>query len=413
MVTEEREPLTPEQQFLRQCFVEHYSRSPPEAPYRFTRREWGFFPFGGKMMFRHISFTRKEELDAFFRYRAPMHAYHSSAYYSEPSLQPMGEKVKTWMGADLIFDLDADHIPNSEKLSYVEQLERVKVEMGRLLNEFLLEDLGFKKESVDLYFSGGRGYHAHVRDPSVLQLDSKDRRQIVDYITGRGFIIDIAFPEKAVKVDVKYRTVKTERKERSVEWGGWVAKVLRGKDELIKKLFLMDKNSRINELLRIAETSKIEVGKKAIASIEDNLFGKSDGKSALRLQQSNLFNVFPHRQQLEMFYKLVVGFSSIHLSGETDEPVTTDTKRLIRCPGSLHGKTGFRVLSIPLDRLPSFDPLRDAVVLGRDPVEISLNEGFSITMGGEDFELGAGSTSAPRFLAYFLVARGKAKVKTN
>ncbi len=403
MVTEEREPLTPEQQFLRQCFVEHYTRSPPEAPYRFTRREWGFFPFGGKMMFRHISFTRKEELDAFFRYRAPMHAYHSSAYYSEPSLQPMGEKVKTWMGADLIFDLDADHIPNSEKLSYVEQLEKVKEEMIRLVNDFLISDLGFRKEGIELFFSGGRGYHAHIRDPSVLPMDSRDRRQLVDYITGNNLDFDVLFPGS-----------KRKRNFRNRSHGGWVTKIYEGKDRLLKELLsLPDNRARVQKLMGISDLKKLGISQNKCRMIVKDIFEKAGGITCRRMLDEDIFQATSTNPIEADFLRFAASYSAINLSGETDEPVTTDTKRLIRCPGSLHGKTGFRVISVPLDRLPSFDPLRDAVVLGRDPVEIIMNEGFSITMGGEDFELGAGSTSAPRFLAYFLVARGKAKVKTN
>jgi DNA primase small subunit len=411
MATEEREPLTPEQQFLRRCFIDHYVRSPPEAPYRFTRREWGFFPFGGKMMFRHISFTRKEELDAFFRQRAPMHAYHSSAYYSEPSLQPMGEKVKTWMGADLIFDLDADHIPNSEKLSYVEQLEKVKEEMDRLVRDFLISDLGFRKEGVELFFSGGRGYHAHIRDPSVLPMDSRDRRQLVDYITGNNLDFDVLFPDRTVEVNKRFGSSKKRRNFRNRGHGGWVTKIYKGKDSLLNEMLaLPDNKSRVQKLLEISRTKKLGIGQQKCSSIVEDLFKKGGGVTVKRMLEEDMFQVTSTNTIDTDFLKFAASYSSINLSGETDEPVTTDTKRLIRCPGSLHGKTGFRVISVPLDRLPSFDPLRDAVALGRDPVEVSLNEGFSITMGGEDFDLKQGRVSVPKFLAYFLVARGKAKM---
>lgn len=355
------------------------------------------------MMFRHISFTRKEELDAFFRQRAPMHAYHSSAYYSEPSLQPMGEKVKTWMGADLIFDLDADHIPNAEQLSYVEQLEKVKKEMIRLVEDFLIKDLGFKKDGIELFFSGGRGYHAHIRDPSVLSMDSRDRRQLVDYITGNNLDFDVLFPGS-----------KRKRNFRNRSHGGWVTKIYEGKDKLLKELLsLPDNRARVQKLMGISELKKLDISQNKCRTIVKDIFEKAGGITYRRMLDEDLFQVTSTNPIEADFLKFAASYSSITLSGETDEPVTTDTKRLIRCPGSLHGKTGFRVVSVPLDRLPSFDPLRDAVVLGKDPVEINLNEGFSITMGGEDFELRQGPVNVPRFLAYFLVARGKAKIMTT
>ena len=37
--------------------------------------------------------------------------------------------------------------------------------------------------------------------------------------------------------------------------------------------------------------------------------------------------------------------------GETDEPVTADVKRLIRLPGSLHGKSGLKVVTLTRGRV--------------------------------------------------------------
>src|SRR5581483_9174281 len=88
-----------------------------------------------------------------------------------------------WLGADLIFDLDADHLPNADKLSYEEQLAEVHKQARKLLHEFLLGDFGFDPEHVRVVFSGGRGYHFHVTDPRVLTLDSAARREIVDYLS--------------------------------------------------------------------------------------------------------------------------------------------------------------------------------------------------------------------------------------
>ena len=211
MGQENGEKIPREIRFMKSVFREYYRDRPVEPPYRFTRREWGFFPFGGKMMFRHIGFQRRSEIDDFFVETAPMHAYYSTAYYGDPALQPMGDKFKTWMGADLIFDLDADHLPNADEMSYREQLEKVKEEVGRLLFDFILDDLGLPLEHTHLHFSGGRGYHVHVRAPEVLQLDSRDRRAIVDYITGRNF-------------DWGQITFDTLR----ADAGGWRGKIARG-----------------------------------------------------------------------------------------------------------------------------------------------------------------------------------------
>ena len=97
-------------------------------------------------------------------------------------------KEKLWQGSDLIFDLDADHLRNAPK-SYGEMLELVKKETIKLLG-FLTADFGFSEKIVSIVFSGGRGYHIHVRDPRIFTLGGDERREIVDYLTGRGIDIE-------------------------------------------------------------------------------------------------------------------------------------------------------------------------------------------------------------------------------
>jgi DNA primase small subunit len=398
--------------FMKHCFERYYRREPVIPPYRFTRREWGFFPFGGKMMFRHIAFQKREELFSFFRDSPPMHAYYSVAYYGDPGLQPMGEKFRTWMGADLIFDLDADHLPDADKMTYPEQLAEVKEEVKRLLFEFILGDLGLPEEQTFLHFSGGRGYHIHVRSPEVLKMDSRDRRQIVDYITGRGLDLDVIAPERVVSLNRYFGSEKRRRHFPERSHGGWVERIHDGKKELITRLEGKEKKEQIRILSDIARTGKVRIGESGLKTIVEKLFWEGEGRSAERLKGSDLFDVFPRPQQLDTFIQIVIAYASVKLSGETDEPVTTDIKRLIRCPGSLHGKTGLKVMKIEKERdaINSFDPLKDAVVLADDGINLTMKEDFQMSMGGQFWKLDQGPVNVPRYLAYFLVARGKALI---
>ena len=74
-----------------------------------------------------------------------------------------------------------------------------------------------------------------------------------------------------------------------------------------------------------------------------------------------------------LFQNLIKADSSVVLgnAGETDEVVTIDTRRQIRWPGSLHGKSGMRVTEFPLSRLDPessnpFDCLSEGIALSRD-----------------------------------------------
>src|SRR3990170_8201567 len=176
-------------QYLRKRFGDYYRNTNPVLSPDFRKREWGFIYFDELpeiVMRRHKAFSSEGEAFEYLRAMVPAHVYHSAAYYEFPDAATM--KEKHWQGADLIFDLDADHLPQKAR-SCAEMLANVKDETGKLL-DFLLEDFGFSEQNINIAFSGGRGYHIHVRDPKVLTLESAQRREIVDYLSGMGLTVD-------------------------------------------------------------------------------------------------------------------------------------------------------------------------------------------------------------------------------
>ena len=175
-------PATTE--FVRQRFTEYYRKAMLVSPSSLAQREWGFVlfnPGSAEMrMRRHIAFADRVELFDYIKNLVPSHLYYSSAYYEKPDAPTMGEKG--WCGADLIFDLDADHIV---KGPYDQMLSRVKTETEKLL-AMLTDELGIDPKQIDLVFSGGRGYHVHVKDLAFRGWGSAERRELVDYICGIG-----------------------------------------------------------------------------------------------------------------------------------------------------------------------------------------------------------------------------------
>ncbi|MGA1848035.1 MAG: hypothetical protein ACMUHB_01720, partial [Thermoplasmatota archaeon] len=228
----------------------------------------------------------------------------------------------------------------------------------------------------------------------------------VDYITGRGLDFSKLFPKKTTEYNPRFGSYKEERDFRNRGEGGWITKIYEGKDRLLNKLMEFNtKKDRINYLLMISTQKKLDIKERKSQSIIEDLFYKDDGKTAEKMILKDSFSQTAKPRWDEDFLKLAASFSSIDLSGETDEPVTTDIKRLIRCPGSLHGKTGLKVVEVDMDSIKDFDPLRDAVALGRDPVKVRVVEGAEQSLGGERFSLKEGETEVPLYLAYFLIAR--------
>ena len=99
------------------------------------------------------------------------------------------------------------------------------------------------------------------------------------------------------------------------------------------------------------------------------------------------------------------------MSGEVDEPVTADIKRLIRLPGSVHGKSGLRVTPITRDELTDFDPLQMAVPkeYSDESVKITMRRDSQLDMLGQHFSL-KGETEVPEYAAVFLVGRKMADI---
>jgi len=382
-------------QFLKNTFQTYYASNKIELPDRFGRREFAFLLFGGKGMVRHLGFEKREMIWNFLEQRAPQHAYYSSAYYQHPDAAKMPDKI--WMGAELIFDLDSDHLPNAEKMGYVESLVEVKKEFIKLIHEFLLSDFGFKEKHMELYFSGGRGYHCHVKDPAILDLDSNERREIVDYITGRDLQDSLIFHEQATSrksygshsfASGKSLKMPTPDQE------GWKGRISRGIIDLVNEIKKSENPEKKLEEYGVsthdAERLVQELSEERMRRIKDGL-----------LDQSKTIRKFFLNSALR---KTAVSLSA----GETDEPVTCDVKRLIRLPSSLHGKTGLKVVKITVDDLKEFDPLRDAVALPDDPVRIVVDRPVSLDMNGQSFHLSEGEQEVPTYLAAFLLGRKEA-----
>src|SRR5512136_621001 len=267
-------------EFLKNSFQTYYASNKIELPDRFGRREFAFLFFGGKGMVRHLGFEKREMIWNFLAERAPQHAYYSSAYYQHPDATKMVEK--TWMGAELIFDLDSDHLPNAEKMGYVESLVEVKKEFMKLIEEFLLGDFGFKEKNIELYFSGGRGYHCHVKDPVVLDLDSNERREIVDYITGRDLQDSIIFHEQVTgRKSYGSHSFASGKslKMPTPDQDGWKGRISRGIIELVDEIKKSDDQEKklqeygVNK--RDAERLVLDLSEERMKRIQDGLLDQT------------------------------------------------------------------------------------------------------------------------------------------
>ena len=129
-------------------------------------------------MWRHLAFKDIDKLRSFLIQHQPQHVYFSSAKYENPGEKFMPLKKEGWLGADLIFDIDDDHLDEPTIVEATYQLLRLK---NVLEMRFALKDIFYT-------YSGSRGYHAHVHDDCIQDLDKYERRDITDYVMMRFHI---------------------------------------------------------------------------------------------------------------------------------------------------------------------------------------------------------------------------------
>ncbi len=339
-------------------------------PPRLKNREWMFVPWGDRIPKRHRSFRTKSELHDYIMKENPNSCFHSTAYYQDASERKMSDKG--WLGADLIFDLDGDHLPGINTTDFPSLLSTIQDQAWKLWSEFLEPEFGFKEKYVQTSFSGHRGFHIHVRDPNLLHLDSNARREIVNFIRGEG-------------IDTNLSLLGPD-----LSWG---KRVRSGINSTFDKLSIINSGTDESEieLNRLYDIIKIQSKKQNFNKNQNSITKtklrelaklSSDDKRVSRLMEDNTLTVFGE-SLTQIFWDLVRGDSSIVLNtaGETDEAVTVDTKRVIRWIGSLHGKSGLKVTEFPINRLDPnsnnhFNALNEAVVFSsqkKKNIELTQN----------------------------------------
>ena len=384
------------------------------SPSSLGQRELGFLLFKERIMLRHRVFARINDLRTFLSESVPSDVYRSCAYYENPEAEM---DKKGWLGADLVFDIDADHIPTScnkihdkwvcnkcgfsgkgmapEACPVCESkkfetktwacdlcLESAKDETAKLI-DMLSSDFGFSDKELHVFFSGHRGYHVHVESETVKTLDAMARKEIVDYITGLGLLM--------LGGEARGRSTKRRRSRSfSLHDFGWNRRLKLGLRNFILKATkedLIDAGVKSNSAVILRNKELI-----LKRCIEEGRWNSVKGVS-----------VGTWRKLAEYVKDLE--------SSKIDTVVTTDTHRLIRMNGTLHGKTGLRKVEFPVTRLADFDPFEEAVAFKEGAVKVFVSDAPKFRLGGSVLGPYRRQTvEVPTAAAVLLICRGRAEV---
>ena len=386
--------VAPEEQFMRRLFQSYYEKVAPDSvsPPEIARREFGLGTWDKKIESRHFAFRDAQALKSYLVRNTPFYISYSAAYYEFPDGRPMPRKG--WMGADLVFDLDSDHLElecmktHPKKFPCANCLSAVREETMKLIEDFLVPDFGFSKGEISANFSGNRGYHVHVRNETVRQLAGWARRELADYILGAGLQAKSLF----------YSRVKGKLEGPTPEMPGWHGRIAR----------------RFLQLLQAGKLTEAGVEQALARRLQKNAAKVSEGI----IMRGNWDTVRMNGPEKDLLAQKIIDSAGIHIEGvgragdEVDVGVTFDVSKLIRLPDSLHGETGMAARKIAkVGDLARFEPMNDAIVFSDAPVKVKVGEAPAFVMGNQTFGPFKNSdVELPEFAAAYLICKREAKL---
>lgn len=398
-------------EFVQQKFAEYYEQhlDSVQPPTSLEKREFAFLLFKERAMLRHKAFKTAEEFKGFLQNIAPSDVYYSSAYYERPEEEM---DAKGWIGADLIFDIDADHIPtpcnkqhdiwtckncgmfgrgvkpercpkcDAQKFDDVSWwpcdvcLGSAKEETMKLI-DVLEKDFGLSSKEMNLAFSGHRGYHVHVESETVRALDSIARKEIVDFIMGIG-------------LEPTLHGFKMAEGPKLEDFG-WKGRIAKGTYE-----FLLTATKE--------QLEKTGLKKKTASQIVQ--------------QKEKILESWKQKGPWKMLkgvgpdgWEKIIQQAIERQSAKIDTVVTTDVHRLIRLANTLHGETGLKKIEVKASEIERFDPFKRAIAFRRGTLTIAVPDAPQFRLGDNVYgPYKNDRIELPTAAAMLLLCKGAAKI---
>lgn len=393
--------MNKEEEFMISHFKKYYEKNIIDTVPHIENREFGYGIFKRKIANRNISFKDKNEMNNFLRFNTPLFFSYSNSYYSAPASQPMN--TKGWLRSDLIYEFDADEITTEAKMengewhckkkfgesAFIEEtesegevkqwfskkgLDESKKQVLRLI-EFLNSDFGFDTKKVKINFSGKAGYHVHLRNEEIQNLNKNARVELVDYITANG----IYFDNLGYDLENKLSVPKAK--------GGWQKRINKGLIEFFEK--------DAEEISKITGANKSKV--KRYLENKDELIKK--------IEKGNLigFNLKKNKEFFSKIFEFVASTYSVPIDRQT----SIDLHKIIRVPSTLHGDTGLLAKEISENEINNFEPYNDAIVFGNENVKVRVESAPKFKLKDKEFgPYNNEEVEVPLFAAIYLIGKG-------
>ena len=288
------------------------------------------------------------------RQKAPSGIFASTGYYLDP------HDCKDLINYDLVFDLDTDNTFEN-RFDQIEDSRKITLRMI----DTVLKDLGFEKEDMLIEYSGSKGFHVTITDEYYRNLDAVERRQLIDYIQGKG---------------VDKANIIVDGKLRPYGWGRQVGHF-------------------INEVILSPDFDSEDLNKYFGKNVVKKISALLENPQKVEDLKAGRFREFTGLLPATMRF-------TKELSDYLDRKVTTDRRRVLRVPGSIHGKSGLPSIRVDYDDLVLTEIIVDKLMttVGTDEVTILLEEDVTIDFPYKK-TITAGEQTLPRYEALCVLSK--------
>jgi len=353
-----------------------------------SRREFAFesWTWDGPSDRNHC-FPSTEILRSIIRIKKPKAVFASNARYLDPGHVKMDKKTIT--GVDLAFDFDFGDLPEHELSDdFWSNMDSVAIHVNRLLDK-ALPTLGISTDNVMISFSGGKGFHVRILDESILSLNRNQRRNIRDFVRGNELsnYHTFAIGKKKGKHSPRFDPALK---------GGWPGFYAEASQTYLKTIHDSPKSIAI-EFVKAnlpLHTSGEKKGQKKTPSDESIKEIVDIVQSNSSILKGGVFaRYFAKKNQMALVRDSISRFAILNNGCAIDLSVTDDMRRILRVPGSIHGKTGLPCMLLERHEINSESIKRKvAEVVGNDLVSITIPHLVKTPLGVYDSDI----TELPR-----------------
>ena len=360
---------------------------------------------------RHVGYKSKDDLLRNLTKIAPHSVYHSAAFYGYPTAISMGEKE--WIGAELVFDIDADHLdlkcanehdswrcknpecnevgsgkspeicPSCGDNWYCNNPECNKQGTGNLpktcpdcKSKTSRKLFGFntRKWICKKCLNIAKNHTIKLYDKFLVDDFGFDPDKIqINYSGHRGYHIRVRDP-KVYKLDSNART-EIVQYVMGLGFRGDKAIVSQGSSNLIPSRDIPGWSGKLADaMVEFIQNIDTYTGReKWVSTLKEKKIIAIEMLQRPRPVLSGKVKGVGIKSWQEIAEKAVELFGS-----EIDRPVTHDIHRVIRLIGSLNGKTGFTVTELTRNNLDTFNPFNDAIAFNEGTLKVRFHKGPTI-----------------------------------